>query len=121
MLDIQKYLIAAIIGVLYSALMIFGGWKAHVWYTGYETAKLDKIEKVVNTQNTELVAGIATQFEEQKQVLQAASDDITAKMKNVTINKIYTNQCLDQNGVDLLKELKDKGNATRGVSTNETK
>ncbi|WNA15869.1 Rz-like spanin [Xanthomonas phage XaC1] len=113
---IYKYFIAAGLGVLYSILLAFGGWKAHVWYTGYEQNKLSVVKDAVQETRTLIVSEIAKKFEDQKVVLENNNEDVRQQLKKVTVKNVYQNVCIDQDGVDILKTLKSKSSAVRGFT-----
>lgn len=119
MSEIYKYFIAALIGILFCAGLLFGGWQAHKWYTGYEDNKLNEVKEVVKTTQDNLVSAISKNFEDQKQAFDDNSTDIHNQLKKVTVKNIYQIGCVDQDGVDILKISRDKSAKLRGFTNDE--
>lgn len=120
MLSTYKYLIAAIIGVVYSASLLGVGWKAHEWYTGYQENKMNEVKAQIKQANQEVISSIAKSFEDQKVLLDESSKDYGEKLRNITSTKtIYKNVCLDEDAVQVLKDYKLKSSTDRGFQNDK--
>lgn len=89
---------------LYTAVMVFGGWKVHSYYVGYQESLDQKVEKIVDAGITKYQSAQAQGLEDQKDLLDGAKTNTIIKEKTILQQPIYLQQCIDQAGVDLLKE-----------------
>lgn len=103
-----KTQIMAVIGVI--VLCLFLGWKANTIYTGYQNEKVLLQQEAVTETIRESQATIARQFEEQKQsLLDLANQNHNTTTTIIKNNQpIYSQQCIDQAGIDQLKKYKEE-------------
>lgn len=117
---VYKYLIAALIGVVYSASLVGAGWKAHEWYTGYQENKMNEIKAQIKQNNQEVISSVAKSFEEQRKVLDQNSKDYSLRLKTLQSTKtIYKNVCLDEDAVQVLIDYKLKSSIDRGFKNDK--
>lgn len=101
---------AIIVIVLFS---VFSGWKANTYYTGYEmnleknvTASIKKEISDMQYQQAELLTTKLTELKEQ-------DFKVLKESKTIIERPIYSKECIDQDGIDLLKQYKEASNAIR--------
>lgn len=93
---------------LYTVLMVFGGWKVHTYYDGYQANLDQKVELIVKEGISTYQRTQAQGLEDQKDLLASAKTNTIIKEKTVLQQPIYMQQCMDQAGVDLLKEYRQQ-------------
>lgn len=104
-----------IVGVflLWSSICLFGGWKINTYYTGYQTSLKQEVTQVVEQGMRDI------QFN-QAELLTGKIDEImkqdfkVQKEKETIIERpIYSQQCIDNDGINLLKQNQEKYNEIR--------
>lgn len=103
-IKLYKLPIAIVAFVLYTIVMVFGGWKVHTYYNGYQESLDQKVEKIVDAGISKYQSAQAQGLEDQKDLLADAKTNTIIKEKTILQQPIYLQQCMDQAGVDLLKE-----------------
>lgn len=103
-----KTQIMAVIGVIVLCLII--GWKANIIYTGYQNEKIIIKQETVQEMMTKTQATISREFEQQKQTLidQAKNNRSTTTRIIQQNQPIYSQVCIDQQGLDHLRKYKDE-------------
>lgn len=97
-----------ILFLLYSVLMVFGGWKLNTYYTGYQSSIEQRIEKKVDDGLRNIEQQGAQNLKQTQDLIQNKQKDVITKEIPLIIDRpIYLNGCLDQDGVDALQRLKD--------------
>lgn len=94
-------------------LSVFAGWKANTYYTVYEmnleknvTASIKKEISDMQYQQAELLTTKLTELKEQ-------DFKVLKESKTIIERPIYSKECIDQDGIDLLKQYKEASNAIR--------
>ena len=105
-IKLYKLPIAIIAFFLYTAIAMFGGWKIHTYYDGYQSNLDQKVEKIVADGVSKYQSTQAQSLEDQKTLLDSAKTNTIIKEKTILQQPIYMQQCIDQAGVDLLKQYK---------------
>lgn len=103
-IKLYKLPITIVAFVLYTIVMVFGGWKVHTYYNGYQESLDQKVEKIVDAGISKYQSAQAQGLEDQKDLLADAKTNTIIKEKTILQQPIYLQQCMDQAGVDLLKE-----------------
>ena len=104
--------------VLAMGFCVLGGWKANTYYTGYQLSISQKIEKKVDDAIDKLQQESAKNLvETQKTIKENATKIVETKVPVIIEKKVYQNVCLDEDGLQVLKEL--KLNSTEGKNYNE--
>jgi len=103
-IKLYKLPITIVAFVLYTIIMVFGGWKVHTYYDGYKESLDQKVEKIVDAGISKYQSAQAQGLEDQKDLLADAKTNTIIKEKTILQQPIYLQQCMDQAGVDLLKE-----------------
>lgn len=107
-IKLYKLPIAIVAFVLYTIIMVFGGWKVHTYYDGYKESLDQKVEKIVDAGISKYQSAQAQGLEDQKDLLADAKTNTIIKEKTILQQPIYLQQCMDQAGVDLLKEYRQQ-------------
>lgn len=103
-IKLNKLSISIVAFFLYTVLMIFGGWKVHTYYDGYQANLDHKVELIVKEGISTYQRAQAQGLEDQKNLLEGAKTNTIIKEKTILQQPIYLQQCMDQAGVDLLNE-----------------
>lgn len=103
-IKLYKLPITIVAFVLYTIVMVFGGWKVHTYYNGYQESLDQKVEKIIDAGISKYQSAQAQGLEDQKDLLADAKTNTIIKEKTILQQPIYLQQCMDQAGVDLLKE-----------------
>lgn len=103
-IKLYKLPIIIVAFILYSIVLVFGGWKVHTYYDGYKESLDQKVEKIVDAGISKYQSAQAQGLEDQKDLLADAKTNTIIKEKTILQQPIYLQQCMDQAGVDLLKE-----------------
>lgn len=103
-IKLNKLPISIVAFFLYTVLMIFGGWKVHTYYDGYQANLDHKVELIVKEGISTYQRAQAQGLEDQKKLLEGTKTNTIIKEKTILQQPIYLQQCMDQAGVDLLKE-----------------
>lgn len=113
-MQIQEKIIGVILAVV---LCIVIGWHGNTIYTGYKNQGVLLQQEAVQETIRQGQAAIAKGFEDHMVVLRSQEaqnhNTVTTIIKNN--QPIYSQVCIDQSGLDHLKELKDASNANRGL------
>lgn len=104
-LDKPVIFIAAFL--LYTVLTVFGGWQMHTYYDGYQQNIEAKVEKIVDEGITRFQRNQAQGLEDTKNLLEQARTNTIIKEPTIINRPIYMQQCMDQAGVDLLKQYRE--------------
>jgi len=107
-IKLYKLPITIVAFVLYTIIMVFGGWKVHTYYDGYKESLDQKVEKIVDAGISKYQSAQAQGLEDQKDLLADAKTNTIIKEKTILQQPIYLQQCMDQAGVDLLKEYRQQ-------------
>lgn len=107
-IKLYKLPITIVAFVLYTIIMVFGGWKVHTYYDGYKESLDQKVEKIVDAGISKYQSAQAQGLEDQKDLLAEAKTNTIIKEKTILQQPIYLQQCMDQAGVDLLKEYRQQ-------------
>ncbi|WOL22692.1 hypothetical protein [Escherichia phage vB_EcoM_JNE01] len=99
--------------VLVMSGCVYGGWEANNYYTGYKESIDLKIEKQVNAALDQMQQESAKSYIETKQIMQDNAKVIETKIPYIVEREVYYNVCLDQDGVNVLKELKENSRKAR--------
>jgi hypothetical protein len=94
--------------LLYTVLTIFGGWQIHTYYNGYQDSLDQKVQKIVDEGISVYQRNQAQGLQDQKDLLSDARVNTIIKEKTILAKPIYLQQCMDQAGVDLLKQYKQE-------------
>ncbi|UYE98587.1 structural protein [Xanthomonas phage XbC2] len=103
-IKLYKLPIIIVAFILYSIILVSGGWKVHTYYDGYKESLDQKVEKIVDAGISKYQSAQAQGLEDQKGLLADAKTNTIIKEKTILQQPIYLQQCMDQAGVDLLKE-----------------
>lgn len=102
-----------IIALIVIVLSVFSGWKLNTYYTGYQLSQTQEVQKIVDD-------GMRNIQQNQAKVLQDKLDELKnqpfkiQKEKETILNQpIYSTQCIDQKGIELLKKNQEQLNETR--------
>lgn len=99
------------------ALAMLSGWKLNTYYTGYQESIEQRIEKKVDDGLSRMQQEGARQLIETQKVLKDSSDEIISKQVPLIVDRpIYLNQCLDQDGKNILEQLRENSRAKRGLA-----
>ncbi|AFC21610.1 Rz-like spanin [Cronobacter phage vB_CsaM_GAP32] len=119
-IKLNKLPISIVAFVLYTVLMVFGGWKVHTYYVGYQQNLEAKVEQVVKDGISTYQRNQAQGLEDTKNLLKDAKTNTIIKESTIVNRPIYMQQCIDQAGVDLLKQYReDSKNIINGTKKNE--
>lgn len=94
------------------ALCVLGGWKLNTYYTGYQSSLEQKVQKKVDDAMNQMQADQAKNLVETQQLIKDNAKVIETKVPVIVERKVYQNVCLDEDGWNVLKELKD--NSSKG-------
>lgn len=87
----------------------FGGIKTHIVYEGYKENLEARIEKKFDKGIAEMQAQGAKNLVDSQELLKKNKAEIIEKEVPVIVEKkVYKNPSLDQDGVDVLKKLKEE-------------
>lgn len=107
LIKLYKWPISIIAFILYTMLMMFSGWQIHTYYDGYKQNQEQKVELIIKE-------GISKYQKEQAQgladtlnLLKDAKTNTIIKEPTIINRPIYMKQCMDQDGVELLKQYKN--------------
>lgn len=93
------------------------GWKTNTIYTGYKESIELKIEKKVDTALDKMQQKAAQSLAQTQDILsKQKAEVIETKVPIIIEKKVYDNTCLEQDGVGVLSDLKEKSRITRGLS-----
>lgn len=108
-MSIKTQIMAVIVAIVFC---LFVGWKSNTIWTGYQNEKVLLQQEAVEETIRASQATIAKSLEETKQgIIDAAKDNrntVTTIIKNN--QPIYSQQCIDQAGIDQLKKYKEESN-----------
>ena len=107
-IKLYKLPISIVAFFLYTVLMIFGGWKVHTFYNGYQQSLNDKVELVVREGISTYQRTQAQGLEDTKKLLDGARTNTIIKEPTIINRPIYMQECMDQDGVDLLKQYRNE-------------
>lgn len=105
-IKLYKLPISVVAFFLYTVLMVFGGWKVHTYYDGYQANLDHKVELIVKDGISLYQREQAQGLEDQKKLLEGAKTNTIIKESKVINQPIYMKECMNQDGVDLLSEYK---------------
>ncbi|QOI71642.1 putative membrane protein [Erwinia phage pEa_SNUABM_47] len=105
-IKLYKWPIGLAAFLLYTVLMLFSGWQVHTYYVGYQQNIEQKIEKIVDNGIRNYQQNQAKGLEDTKSLLDNARVNTIIKEPTIINRPIYMQQCMDQAGVDLLKQYK---------------
>lgn len=107
---IKLYKLPLIISVfvLYTVLLIFGGWQIHTYYNGYQDSLDQKVQKIVDDGISDYQRNQAQGLEDQKKLLKNSISNAIRKENDILNKPIYMQQCMDQFGMELLKKYKQE-------------
>lgn len=93
--------------LLYTVLMLFSGWQIHTYYVGYQENQAAQVQKIVKDGISEFQKNQAQGLADTLGLLDKAKVNVTTKEKTIINQPIYLEKCMDQPGVDLLKDYKE--------------
>ncbi|SOK58431.1 hypothetical protein [Yersinia phage fHe-Yen9-04] len=107
-IKLYKLPIVIVAFILYTVLMLFSGWQVRTYYDGYQQNIVEKVQKVVDTGVSTMQRNQAQGFENIKVNLKEANNKTIIKEPTIVNRIIYAQQCIDQDGVDLLQQYKQE-------------
>lgn len=102
-----------VIFILWTTVSIFGGWKINTYYQGYQNNLKAEVTQVVKDSINDMQADNARQLASTIQGIKDLDVRVVRESKTIVERPIYQNQCIDEDGIKLLKDFKDKSNALR--------
>lgn len=106
-LDFIKNHYKPVLIILAMGFCVVFGWKANTYYTGYELSITQNIEKKVDDAIDKMQQESAKNLiETQKTIKDNATKIVETKVPIIIEKKVYQNVCLDEDGVQVLRELK---------------
>ncbi len=119
-IKLYKLPISIVAFLLYTVLMVFGGWKIHTYYDGYQQNLEAKVQQVIDNGISTFQRNQAQGLEDTKNLLDSAKTNTIIKEKTIVNRPIYMQQCIDQAGVDLLKQYREESkDIINGTKKNE--
>lgn len=94
--------------IVYSAIATFVGWKLNTYYTGYQTSIEQRIEKQVDLGLQKIQQQGAKNLKDTQDLIDNKQTQIIKEKVPLIVDRpIYLNSCLDEDGVDVLRKLRD--------------
>lgn len=93
--------------LLFTVLMLFSGWQIRTYYDGYQQNIAEQVQKVVDNGISTFQRNQAQGLEDIKGNLKDVKTNTIVKESTIVNRPIYMQQCIDQDGVDLLQQYKD--------------
>ena len=115
MAEIQKYIISGIVALIYTLLILIGGWKLNTYYTGYQLNKQHEVEVIVKEGMNKIQEKNASQLTELQNQLNNLKPGVIERQNTIIKQPIYSNTCIDQSGADSLSDYKKLSNEKRGI------
>lgn len=92
---------------------LFCGWKANTYYRGYEMNLERNITESIHKEISDMQYKQAEQLTEKLNELNDQDFKVLRESKTIIERPIYSQECIDQDGIDLLKQYKGASNAIR--------
>lgn len=99
--------------ILVVLLSVFSGWKANTYYRGYEMNQEQKITASIKKEISDMQYKQAEQLTAKLNELKGQDFKILKESQTIIERPIYSQQCIDQDGIGLLKKYKEVSNALR--------
>jgi len=102
-----------IIALVWTVLMLFSGWKINTYYSGYQENLKNEVTEVVKQGLADIQAQQAKDLISTLKSIQELDKPVQSELTTIVKQPIYVTQCIDDDGLKLLKDYKDKSNALR--------
>lgn len=102
-----------IIFIIVVVLSIFSGWKLNTYYTGYQTSLKQEVTQVVEQGLRDIQQNQAKVLTDKLNELNNQPFKIQKEKETIVERPIYSQQCIDNDGINLLKKNQENLNETR--------
>ena len=102
-----------IIALLVIVLSVFAGWKLNTYYTGYQDNLKNEVTQTVQQGLRDIQQNQAKLLTDKLDELANQPFKIQKEKETILNQPIYSTQCIDQKGIDLLKKNQEMLNETR--------
>lgn len=99
--------------ILIVLLSVFSGWKANTYYTGYEMNLEKNVTASIKKEISDMQYQQAEQLTAKLSELKDQDFKVLRESQTIIERPIYSQQCIDQEGIELLKRYKEASNALR--------
>ncbi len=102
-----------IIFIIVVSISVFSGWKLNTYYTGYQTSLKQEVTQVVEQGLRDIQQNQAKVLTDKLNELNNQPFKIQKEKETIVERPIYSQQCIDNDGINLLKKNQENLNETR--------